>query len=182
MARPTQHHQPKFWLEPNLKFFHHVPISMMWDLGSVQAKQFFKCWNTCVKLVNDVPRSKFTFLVEGFFAAGQTSLRNQVIFRYSGFFRILLHTSEDLLVLPSLSFTAPPGSELLFLLRKSLTVRSGGLASLQTCWSWRMRDIWELKTEVSVCHDGQPVQHLRSDQLWFLISGWPQHPHYLGAS
>ena len=47
-------------------------------------------WNTCTKLVYDVPRSTFTYLVEGFFAARMPSLRNQVISRYSGFFRNLL--------------------------------------------------------------------------------------------
>ena len=25
--------------------------SMLWDLGSDKAEQYFKCWNTCVKLV-----------------------------------------------------------------------------------------------------------------------------------
>ena len=63
--------------------------SMLWDLGSDQAEQYFKCWNTCMKLVYGIPRSTFTYLVEGYLAAGQTSLRNQVL-RYSGFFRNLL--------------------------------------------------------------------------------------------
>ena len=64
--------------------------SMLWDLASSQAEQYFKCWNTCIKLVYGVPRSTFTYLVEGFFAAGQTSLRNQIISRYPGFYRNLL--------------------------------------------------------------------------------------------
>ena len=29
--------------------------SMLWDLGSSSSEQFFKCWNTCVKLAFDVP-------------------------------------------------------------------------------------------------------------------------------
>ena len=64
--------------------------SMLWDLGSDQAEQYFKCWNTCTKLVYSIPRSTFTYLVEGYLAGGQTSLRNQVLSRYSGFFRNLL--------------------------------------------------------------------------------------------
>ena len=68
--------------------------SMLWDLGSAQAEQYFKCWNTCVKLVYAVPRSTLTYFVEGHFAAGQTSLRNQVLSRYSGFFRNLLQSSS----------------------------------------------------------------------------------------
>ena len=66
--------------------------SMIWDLSSAAAEQYFKCWNTCVKLIHGIPRSTFTYLVEGFFASGHTSLRNQVISRYSGFFRGLLNS------------------------------------------------------------------------------------------
>ena len=66
--------------------------SMLWNLSSDQAEQFFKSWNTCVKLVYGVPRSTFTYLVEGFFAADNTSLRNQVLSRYPGFFRNLLNS------------------------------------------------------------------------------------------
>ena len=66
--------------------------SMLWDLSSTAAEQFFRSWNTCVKLVNGVPRSTFTYLVEGFFASGQHSLRNQVLSRYSGFFRSLMQS------------------------------------------------------------------------------------------
>ena len=81
---------------------------MLWDLGSVQAEQFFKCWNTCVKLVYAVPRSTFTYLVEGFFAKGQPSLRNQVISRYSGFFRNLLKSpSKEVRVLARIVSSDP---------------------------------------------------------------------------
>lgn len=64
--------------------------SMLWDLGSPTSEQYFKCWNTCVKLAYDVPRNTYTYIVEGFLAADMTSLRNQVISRYSGFYRKLL--------------------------------------------------------------------------------------------
>ena len=57
--------------------------SMLWD-------QFFKCWNTCVKLCYGAPRNTYTYLVEGWFAADMTSLRNQVLSRYAGFYRKLL--------------------------------------------------------------------------------------------
>ena len=33
--------------------------SMLWNLGSDTAEQFFKCWNTAVKLVYEVPRSTY---------------------------------------------------------------------------------------------------------------------------
>ena len=59
--------------------------SMLWSLDSDTVESFFKSWNTCVKLVYGVPRNTFTYLVEGYFAADQTSLRNQIMSRYSGF-------------------------------------------------------------------------------------------------
>ena len=63
--------------------------SMLWDLQSTSAEQYFKCWNTAVKLVHGVPRSTYTYLVEGFLAKDQLSLRNQVLSRYPGFYRKL---------------------------------------------------------------------------------------------
>ena len=63
--------------------------SMLWDLVSKSAEQYFKCWNTAVKLIHDVPRSTFTYLVEGFPAQGVPSLRNQVLSRYPAFYRKL---------------------------------------------------------------------------------------------
>ena len=63
---------------------------MLWDLASSSSEQFFKCWNTCVKLCYDVPRSTFTYLIEGYLAADVAPLRNQVLARYAGFYRGLL--------------------------------------------------------------------------------------------
>ena len=68
--------------------------SMLWDLSSDQAEQYFKSWNTCIKLVYEVPRSTFTYLVEGFLAGDQVSLRNQVLSRYPGFYRNLLNSAS----------------------------------------------------------------------------------------
>ena len=62
---------------------------MLWNLQSDSAESYFKSWNTCVKLVHGVPRSTFTYLVEGFLAKDQTSLRNQILSRYPGFYRKL---------------------------------------------------------------------------------------------
>ena len=64
--------------------------SMLWSLSSDTAEQFFKAWNTCVKLVFNVPRSTFTYLVEGHFAKEHRSFRNQVLSRYPGFLQNLL--------------------------------------------------------------------------------------------
>ena len=64
--------------------------AMLWDLSSDATESFFKCWNTNVKLVFGIPRSSFTYLVEGFFAEMLTSLRNQIYSRYAAFYRKLL--------------------------------------------------------------------------------------------
>ena len=69
--------------------------AMLWNLRSDTTESYFKCWNTCVKLVNRIPRSTFTYLVEGYFAVGQVSLRNQVLAKYPGFFQGLLHSPSQ---------------------------------------------------------------------------------------
>ena len=74
--------------------------SMLWNLQSDPAESFFKSWNTCVKLVHDVPRSTFTYMVEGFLAKDQVSLRNQILSRYPGFYRkLLLSPSKEVRML-----------------------------------------------------------------------------------
>ena len=74
--------------------------SMLWDLKSNPAEQVFKSWNTCVKLIYRVPRSTFTYLVEGFLAESETTLRNQILGRYPSFFRKLLNSpSKEVRVL-----------------------------------------------------------------------------------
>ena len=64
--------------------------SMLWNLSSSSCEQYFKCWNSCVKIVYGIPRNTFTYLVEGYFGAGLTSLRNQIISRYSKFYQKLM--------------------------------------------------------------------------------------------
>ena len=77
--------------------------SMLWNLRSESAESYFKCWNTCVKLVNRVPRNTFTYLVEGYLAKDQTSLRNQVLARYTSFFQSLLKSpSKEIALLANI--------------------------------------------------------------------------------
>ena len=64
--------------------------SMLWNLESDKAEQFFRSWNTCVKLVYNVPLNTFTYLVEGYLASNLISMRNKVLAQYAGFFRSLL--------------------------------------------------------------------------------------------
>ena len=74
--------------------------SMLWNLQSASAESYFKSWNTCVKLVYKVPRSTYTYLVEGFLAKDQTSLRNQILSRYPGFYTKLLNSPSKEIVKP----------------------------------------------------------------------------------
>ena len=82
--------------------------SMLWDLSSDYAEQYFKSWNTMVKLVHRVPRDTFTYLVEGYFANGLPSLRNQVLSRYPKFIRSLqVSNCKEVRVLASLVKSDP---------------------------------------------------------------------------
>ena len=82
--------------------------SMLWNLESEASEQFFKSWNTSVKLVYGVPRSTFTYLVEGHLASDHRSLRNQVLSRYPGYFRKLLESpSKEVRVLARIVSTTP---------------------------------------------------------------------------
>ena len=59
-------------------------------LWTSPAESYFKSWNTAVKLIHRIPRSTFTYLVEGHFVAGHTTLRDAVLSRYPGFLQGLL--------------------------------------------------------------------------------------------
>ena len=77
---------------------------MLWNLSSNVSEQFFKTWNTCVKLVYGLPRNTFTYLVEGWLASDLTSLRNQIISRYPKFYRKLLSSpSKEIRVLANIA-------------------------------------------------------------------------------
>ena len=83
---------------------------MLWDLGSDTSEQFFKSWNTCVKLCHGVTRSTFTYLVEGWLAADIAPLRNQVMSRYAGFYRKLLFSPSREIRALALMVTNDPRS------------------------------------------------------------------------
>ena len=91
-----------------------------------------------MKLVFGVPRSTFTYMVEGFFAENHTSLRNQILSRYPGFYRKLLTSpSKEVRVLARMVSADP----------RSTTCRNlsylreiTGLANVEWYSSWRVRD------------------------------------------
>ena len=64
--------------------------AMLWNLFGERADQMFRCWNTCVKMCWDVPRSTHTFLVNNLLADKFIPLRSQAMTRYVKFYRSLL--------------------------------------------------------------------------------------------
>ena len=64
--------------------------SMLWNLYGEQAEQYYRCWNTCVKLCWDVPRSTHTYFVDHLLAKDFRTIRQQMLARYVGFYRSLL--------------------------------------------------------------------------------------------
>ena len=66
--------------------------SMLWDLRSNYAESYFKAWNIQVRLAWRVPQETHTYLVESYFANGQTSLRSQIYGRYHKFIQKLLNS------------------------------------------------------------------------------------------
>ena len=117
---------------------------MLWDLSSDAAESFFKCWNTNVKLVFDVPRSTFTYLVEGFFASNFQSLRNQIYSRFAGFYRkLLMSPSKEVQLLARLVKSDPRSTT-----RKNLNMLSEktSMAEPQLYSSERLRVALPAKT------------------------------------
>ena len=126
---------------------------MLWDLQSNPAEQYFKCWNTAVKLVYGVPRNTYTYLVEGFLAQDQSSLRNQVLSRYPGFYRKLQYSpSKEVRMLVKMVSTDPRSTtckNLRYLKEKT------GLEQPESHCSWRVKG-------------ALPVQKVPEEQMWRL--------------
>ena len=49
--------------------------SMLWDLGSSLATQYFNAWSTCVKLAWQVPRATHRYFVDHLLSCGLSSVR-----------------------------------------------------------------------------------------------------------
>ena len=64
---------------------------MLWDLQGNMASQYFNAWNTCVKLAWEVPRATHTYFLD-YLSGGMVSVRRDILGRYPGFYRSLLHS------------------------------------------------------------------------------------------
>ena len=94
---------PRQVLEAVRLYSLHCYGSMLWDLEGKMAGQFYRSWNTCVKLVNGVPRSTHTYLVENFLAEGFLPVQTELFSRYMKFSRSLqTSVSREVRILASL--------------------------------------------------------------------------------
>ena len=63
--------------------------AMNWNLYGESFGRYVRCWNTCVKLVWNVPRSTHTYFVSAL-ARGAPSIRTKILSRYVKYFQSLL--------------------------------------------------------------------------------------------
>ena len=67
---------------------------MLWDLFGEKVGQLCCSWSTCVKLAWDLPRSTHTYLVEDVLAKDYLTVKQQLVGRYTNFFRSLLKSKN----------------------------------------------------------------------------------------
>ena len=64
--------------------------SMLWDLGSDLASQYFTAWTVCVRLAWQVPVATHTYFVDQLLCCGISSVRMDTLARYCKFVRGLM--------------------------------------------------------------------------------------------
>ena len=68
--------------------------SMLWDLEGEGAKQVFNSWGTAVKLAWDCPRQTRTFLMQQVLSCGLSSVKVDILSRFSKFLHSLLGSNS----------------------------------------------------------------------------------------
>ena len=68
---------------------------MNWDLYGERANQYFRTWNTCIKLSWEVPRDTHTYFVDNMLAEGLRSLSTNIKSRYVKYFQSLLKSKSE---------------------------------------------------------------------------------------
>jgi hypothetical protein len=63
----------------------HFYGAMTWDLYGDMVGQVYRSWNTCVKLVWDLPRATHNYFVEHLLAKDYSSVRKMLLTRYVRF-------------------------------------------------------------------------------------------------
>ena len=78
--------------------------SMLWDLGSDLATQYFNVWSTCVRLAWQVPRSTRSYFVDELLCCELSSARMDILARYAKFVRgLLLSPSMEVAVMANVA-------------------------------------------------------------------------------
>ena len=80
----------------------HFYGAMLWDLFGDTAGQVYRSWNTCVKLVWDLPRSTHNYFVEHLLAKDWVSIREKIMVQYVKFMqRLPKSVSKEIRILHS---------------------------------------------------------------------------------
>ena len=67
----------------------HFYGAMLWDLYGEMSGQVYRSWNTCVKLVWQLPRSTHNYFVEQVLAKDFSSVRKKILLQYVSFLQRL---------------------------------------------------------------------------------------------
>ena len=81
---------------------------MLWNLRSEYSEKYFKAWNIQIRNAWQVSPMTHTYLVEHYFAKGQTSLRSQTYVKYTKFVQKLLQSpSKEIRFLSKILLSDP---------------------------------------------------------------------------
>ena len=77
--------------------------AMLWDLFDENTEKLYRSWNTCIKLVWNVPRATHTYFLEHMLGTGFSHIRTDIIGRFCNYFkRMLESTSGEVRILANI--------------------------------------------------------------------------------
>ena len=122
--------------------------SMLWELGSGMATQYFNAWTTCVKLAWQVPRATHTYFVENMLNCGLSSVREDTMTRYSRFVRgLMMSPSREVAVMcgvARLDIRTTTGANIDLIRREKLVQQVNNVPGEDM---WRMKYLARLLSE-----------------------------------
>ena len=130
----------------------HFYGAMLWDLSSDMAGQVYRSWNTCVKLVWDVPRSTHNYFVEHLLAKDFASVKEKIFSQYTRFVQKLRQsTSKEVRILQNIvknDVRSVTGRNCLMLAQEfdidPNTVGSQKFKDLYQCYGIPGQDLWRI--------------------------------------
>lgn len=136
--------------------------AMLWDLGGSGADQIFKSWNTCVKLTWQVPRATRTYFLDQLLMCGLTSVKSDVMSRYTKFLQTLTKSPSSEVVtmsnIVSRDVRSTTGSNVQYILNQTgLDANNCSLVEMRktlkmcvlepdACDMWRLKYLQDLLT------------------------------------